>query len=218
MPKLKNSFFTRKSSHLLVIGTIIILLSALILLWHGNATSNQAIPALIAQVYFDGEYRIADGQWQKIVPGKHIPATEGDVTLRGNFHMLTPDGEYIGVYRGDMPIALYTDHINVTFFEGENDPYVLDIENPLYGKSACGKYWSAYTFTSDSEAPIEILIHNPHSFGNETAIDEFLANTAFWSGLDFEKGILEGGEAQRNSGLFFIIVALALSGIALFSM
>ena len=218
MPKLKNRFFTRKSSHLLVIGTIIILLSALILLWHGNATSNQAVPALIAQVYFDGEYRIADGQWQKIVPGKHIPATEGDVTLRGNFHMLTPDGEYIGVYRGDMPIALYTDHINVTFFEGENDPYVMDIENPLYGKSACGKYWSAYTFTSDSEAPIEILIHNPHSFGNETAIDEFLANTAFWSGLDFEKGILEGGEAQRNSGLFFIIVALALSGIALFSM
>ena len=218
MPKLKNIFFAIKSLHLHIIGVIFILLLALLLLWHGNATSNQAVPALIAQVYFDGEYRIADGSWQKIMPGKHIPSTEGDVTLRGNFHMLTPDGEYIGIYSGDMPIALYTDHINLTFFEGENEPYVMDIENPLYGSSACGKYWSAYAFTSESEEPIEILIHNPHSFGNETAIDEFLANTAFWSGLDFEKEILESGEFQRNAGLFFIIAALALIGIALFSM
>jgi signal transduction histidine kinase len=188
-----------------------------VLLWHGHAASNQAIPALIAQVYFDGEYRIADGPWQEIAEGKHIPSTKGDVTLRGNFHMLTPDGEYIGVYNGDMPIALYTDHIGLTFYEGENEPYIMDIENPLFGSSACGVYWSAYSFTSESEEPIEILIHNPHNFGNENAIDELLSNMAFWSGLDFEKGVLESGEFQRNTGLFFVIVSLMLIGVALFS-
>ena len=217
MPKLKNRLYIFKHSHLQLIGTIFILLLALMLLWRGNATSNQAVPALIAQVYFDGEYRIADGPWQEIVEGKHIPSTKGDVTLRGNFHMLTPDGEYVGIYSGDMPIAFYTDHIHLTFYEGENKPYVMDIENPLYGSSACGVYWSAHSFTSGSEEPIEILIHNPHSFGNETAIDELLSNIAFWSGLDFEKGVLESGEFQRNTGLFFIIVALVLIGIALFS-
>ena len=216
MPKLKNSFYIFKHSHLQVIGVIFILLLALVLLWRGNAISNQAVPAMIAQVYFDGEYRIADGPWQEIVEGKHIPATKGDVTLRGNFHMLTPDGEYIGIYSGDMPIALYTDHINLTFYEGENEPYVMDAENPLYGISACGVSWSAHTFATGSEAPIEILIHNPHNFGNETAIDELLANTAFWSGLDFEKGVLERDEFQRNTGLFLMIVALAVIGIALF--
>ena len=214
MPKMKNRF---KYSHLPVIGTMFILLLGLMLLWHGNATSNQAVPALVAQVYFDGEYRISDGPWQQIVEGEHIPATKGDVTLRGNFHMLTSDGEYIGIYHGDMPIALYTDHINLTFYEGQNDPYVMDIENPLFGSSACGVYWSAYSLTSGSEEPIEILIHNPHNFGNETAIDELLANTALWSGLEFEKGILESGEFQRNTGLFFMIVALVVMGIALFS-
>ena len=214
MPKLKNRFIFK---HLQAIGAIFILSLALVLLWHGNATSNQATPALIAQVYFDGEYRIADGPWQEITEGKHIPATKGDVTLRGNFYMLTPDGEYVGVYSGDMPIALYTDHINLTFYEGENEPYVMDVENPLYGNSACGVCWSAHSFTSGSEAPIEILIHNPHSFGNETAIDELLSNIAFWSGLDFEKGVLGSGEAQRNTGLFFIIISLVLFGIALFS-
>ena len=217
MPKLKNRFYIFQQSRLQVIGTIVIILFALMLLWYGNATSNQAEPALIAQVYFDGEYRIADGPWQPIVKGNHIPSTKGDVTLRGNFHMLTPDGEYIGIYSGDMPIALYTDHINLTFYEGENEPHVIDIENPLYGSSACGVCWSAYLLTGGSEEPIDILIHNPHNFGNETAIDELLSNIALWSGLDFEKGVLESGEFQRNTGLFFIIVALVLIGIALFS-
>ena len=217
MPGLKNRFYIFKHSHLQVIGAIFILLLALVLLWHGNAHSMQAMPALVAQVYFDGEYRIADGQWQEIVEGEHIPATKGNVTLRGNFHMLTPDGEYIGVYSGDMPIALYTDHIHLTFYEGENEPYVMDIENPLYGSSTCGVYWSAHSLTSGSEEPIEILIHNPHKFGNETAIDELLSKLVFWSGLDFEKGVLESGEFQRNTGLFFVIVALVVIGIALFS-
>lgn len=216
MLKFKNRFLF-KHSYLQEIGAILILLLALLLLWRGNATSNQAMNAISAQVYFDGEYRIADGEWQKIIKGKHISSTEGDVTLRGNFHMLTPDGEYVGIYSGDTPIALYTDHISLTFYEGENEPYVMDIENPLYGSSACGVYWSAHSFTSGSEKPIEILIHNPHNFGNETAIDELLSNMAFWSGLDFEKGVLESGEFQRNTGLFFIIVSLVFFGIALFS-
>ena len=163
MPKLKNKF-TCKHSYLQVIGVIVVLLLALILLWHGNATSNQSIPALVAQVYFDGEYRIADGEWQKIVEGEHISSTKGDVTLRGNFHMLAPDGEYVGIYRGEMPVALYTNHINLTFYEGENEPYVTDVENPLYGDSACHESWTAYVLTSGSEESIEILIHNPHRF------------------------------------------------------
>ena len=180
MPKLKNRFSIFKLSHLQIIGILLILMLGGLLLWHGNETSNQAVPALVAQVYFDGEYRIADGQWQRIVKGNHIPSTEGDVTLRGSFHMLTPDGEYIGIYNGDMPIALYTDHIHLTFYEGGNEPYVMDMENPLFGDSACGVGWSAHTFTGGSETPMEILIHNPHRFGNETAIDELLSNVAFW--------------------------------------
>ena len=202
---------------LTIAGVLLLLLSAVFLLWYGNATSNQAIPAMVAEVYFDGEYRIADGQWHKIVKGNHISSTEGDVTLRGNFHMLAPDGEYVGVYSGDTPIALYTDHINLTFYEGENEPYVIDMENPLFGDSACGVGWCAYSLASTSEEPIEILIHNPHNFGNETAIDELLSNIAIWSGLDFEKGVLERGESQRNIGLLFIIVSLLFLGTALFS-
>ena len=217
MPEIKNKVCKFNASYLQAIGIVFILLLVVLLLRHGNATSMQAQPALLAQVYFDGEYRIADGSWQQIVKGEHIPSTKGDVTLRGNFHMRTPDGEYIGIYTGDIPIALYVDHISLTFYEGGNEPHIIDIENPLFGDSACGVDWTAYILTAGSEEPIEIVIHNPHRFGNETAIDEFLANTALWANIDFEKGVLESGDAQRNTGLFFILVALAVLGIALFS-
>ena len=200
-----------------IVGIFAVLFLALVLLWHGNATSNQAMPAMVAQVYFDGEYRIADGQWQKIEKGKHISSTEGDVTLRGNFHLVAPDGEYLGVYTDSIPIALYTNHINLTFYEGENEPFIIDVENPLYGDSACHEDWSAYVLTSGSEEPIEILIHNPHRFGNETAIDEMLSSTALWTDIEFEKGALESGKTQRDIGLLFAIISLVVLGTALFS-
>jgi hypothetical protein len=206
-----------KTTTLWVVGIFAVLFLAAVLLWHGNATSNQAMPALVAQVYFDGEYRIADGQWQKIEKGKHISSTEGDVTLRGNFHLVAPDGEYIGVYTDSIPIALYTNHINLTFYEGENEPFIIDVENPLYGDSACHEDWSAYVLTSGSEEPIEILIHNPHRFGNETAIDEMLSSTALWTDIEFEKGVLESGKTQRDIGLLFAIISLVVLGTALFS-
>jgi hypothetical protein len=200
-----------------IVGIFAVLFLALVLLWHGNANSMQAMPAMVAGVYFDGEYRIADGQWQKIEKGKHISSTEGDVTLRGNFHLVAPDGECVGVYTDSIPIALYTNHINLTFYEGENEPFIIDVENPLYGDSACHEDWSAYVLTSGSEEPIEILIHNPHRFGNETAIDEMLSSTALWTDIEFEKGVLESGKTQRDIGLLFAIISLVVLGTALFS-
>ena len=206
-----------KATTLAVVGVALVLFAAVILLWHGNANSMQATPALVAQVYFDGEYRITDGEWQEIEKGKHIPSTEGDVTLRGNFHIRTPDGEYVGIYSDSIPIALYTNHINLTFYEGENEPFMMDVENPLYGDSACHEDWTAYTLTSSSEEPIEILVHNPHRFGNETAIDEMLSSTALWTDIGFEKGVLESGDTQRDIGLLFAIISLIVLGTALFS-
>lgn len=206
-----------KATTLAIVGVLLLVFTAVLLLWYGNANSMQAAPAMVAGVYFDGEYRIADGQWQKIEKGKHISSTEGDVTLRGNFHLVTPDGEYVGIYSDTTPIALYTNHINLTFYEGENEPFIIDVENPLYGDSACHEDWTAYVLTSGSEEPIEILIHNPHSFGNETAIDEMLSSTALWTDIEFEKGVLESGKTQRDIGLLFAIISLVVLGTALFS-
>ena len=213
----QNKLQIFKKRYFTIAGVLLLILLAVFLLWFNTSNSLQAAPALIAQVYFDGEYKVDGGEWKEITEGEHIPSTKGDVTLRGNFHMLDPEGGYVGIYRGELPIAFYTDHINLTFFEAGVEPFVIDMENPLYGDSVCGEGWTAYVFTSESEEQIEILVKNPHSFGNETAIDEMLSSMAFWTGIEFEKSVLSEGEPQRNSGMLLMLVSLVFLGIALFS-
>ena len=216
MPELKNGFQIFKKIPFQVIGTVLLLLAAVFLLWFNQANSDQALSAMRAQVRFQGEYRIGDGPWQKITEGEHIPAGKGDVTLRGNFHLYAPDGEHVGLMEEDTHIALYTDHIGLNIQQGENEPYIIDMENPLYGNTVCGVGWTSCSFGGSTAGPIEILVHNPHHFGNETAIDELLSNVAIWDNIDFEKGVLERGKMQRYTGMFLIVVSFAFLGAALF--
>ena len=214
---LKNKFPKMKAAYFQIAGVLLLLLLAAFLLWFNNSHSMQATPSLVGDVYFEGEYRIGDGEWHQIVEGEHIPSTKGDVTLRGDFHMLDPEGGYVGVYRYEIPIAFFLDHINLTFYEAGCEPFVLDTENPLYGDSVCGVKWEAYSLTSTGEDAIEIRIHNPHSFGNETAIDEMLSKTALWTGIEFENSVSDSGESQRNAGTMLMLVSIFFLGIALFS-
>ena len=211
-----NKFHFLNKTVLKIVGIFLMLILGVGLFWQGKANSMQAVPAMLAQVYFEGEYRIGDGEWQEIVEGEHISSTQGDVTLRGRFHMLTPNGEYVGIYSDEIPVAFYTDHINLTFYDTNGNAYMADHENPLFGESACGVCWIAHTFT-EGENIIEIVVHNPHNFGNENAIDEMLSSVALWAGIDFEKEILDGGRAQRNTGLVFILASFMFLGTALFS-
>ena len=217
MSNMKSGFLTFIKTHSAVGGTILLILMALMLLWHNHVNTNQASDAIVAQIRFEGDYRIGDGDWQEIRKGEHIPSTKGDVTLRGNFHIYLPDGQHIGLYDGDTPLAFYLNHINLTFFEESEEPHVIDHENPLYGSSLCGVDWSVYAFSSNSAAPIEILIHNQHHFGNETAIDEMLSSIAVWDSIVFERTVYKSGQVQRNTGLFVLILSLMLLGSALFS-
>ncbi len=212
--KEKNFHFLNKTT-LKIVAILLIVLTATILLWHGNANNNQAMPAMVGQVCFEGDYRIGDGEWQEIKEGKHISSTQGDVVLRGKFYALDPYGEFVGIYTDVIPIAFYTNHINLTFYV-EGEAYATEHENPLFGKSACGENWIAPDFPR-SENDIEIVVHNPHNFGNENAIDEMLSNIALWNGIEFEKGVLDNGKTQRNVGLIFIIASVMFLGTALFS-
>lgn len=199
-----------------IVGVLVVILTSMILLYRGSTSSNQSVLPTPAGIYFDGEYRIGDGEWKPIVKGEHISSTMGDVTLKGNFHVTSPGGEYIGLYSGSEYIGFYTNHINLTFCEKGKNPHTIDNENPLLGKYACGTDWTIYAFSSGKEA-IEIVIKNPHSYGNENAIDEMLSSVAFWMGTDSEKNIMEEGDGQRNVGLLFIIGSIIFLGTAIFS-
>ena len=227
MLSLVNKLKNIKKSHFIIAGILLLILLVASLLWFNDSNSVQSESTLPIEVYFEGEYRIADGPWMTYVEGEHIPATKGDVTLRGNLH-LRYEGEDLGVYQYDpndpdsLKVAFYTDHISLTLCEvdenGEETYSVIDSENPLYGDSQCGKIWTAYPFNEDGYKELTgILIHNPHRYGNETAIDELLSTVTFYKGIEFEKGILDSGATERNIGIMFIMASIMLLGIALFS-
>ena len=214
---LKRSLKKIKKSHLQVTGVLLLILLSVVLLWFNNKNSMQAEQTVRIEVYFEGEYRIADGPWQPYVAGEHIPATKGDVTLRGNFYKRY-EGEELGICNSeDMPLAFYIDHISLTVYEAGCEPCVFDMEDPLYGYSMCGEDWIGHPLVGDGNEKIEILVHNPHSFGNETAIDEMLSKMSIWMGIDFEKDVLSSGEPQRNAGMLLMLVSVVFLGIALFS-
>lgn len=201
------------------VGIVLVIILSVLLLWYGKANSLQSIPPKSVSVYFAGEYRIGDGKWQKIEKGKHISATKDVVTLRGNFYMVSPNGDELGIFKGGDHIAFYTNHINLTICETDREPYTIDNENSRIGRSACGINWTLYLFSNASQ-PIEIIVRNPHVYGNENAIDQMLSKTAVVSPFlktEFEKSVLKSGAMQRNVGLAFIISSALFLGTALFS-
>ena len=52
--------------------------------------NSQAEWAIIPDIKFVGEYKIGDGEWRPVVEGEHIPATKGDVKLKGVLEILDP--------------------------------------------------------------------------------------------------------------------------------
>ena len=62
MLNFKNRFKKINTTHWQVVGVLLLVLLAVFLLWFNNITSMQSTDALMAEVYFDGEYRIGSGE------------------------------------------------------------------------------------------------------------------------------------------------------------
>ena len=197
------------------IGIIAVFAVLLLLLWSNIANSQQSTPALLPQIRFSGQYRLADGPWDTVRTGQHIPATKGDVTLQGQFHMYAPDGEYIGIAEAGTPLAFYLNHIRLTVQEEGQAPHTMDIEHAQAGEGMCGELSISYMLLSDR--PVTLTFHNSHVFGNDKAIDMFLEELSVYGGLSYENNLISRGNLERNAGLCFVIVAFVLLGTALFS-
>ena len=195
----KPSIFKFKKSYIPVIGVVLLILLAIFMLWFNNVNRSmiQAAESLRPIVGFEGEYRIGNGEWQPLGDGKHISSTKGNVTLKGKFFLLSPDGKERVPDVASALVAFYTNHIAISF----NGVDFLENENPIFGDSSCGESWYAYEMPIESANPIEITIHNPHGFGNENAVDELLSGFAIWDDMEFEKSVLKSGEVQRIAGI-----------------
>ena len=199
---------------------ICIFLLAIVLcffVYTGRDYGNQAMNAMYLSAQFQGEYKIADGNWQTYIKGEHIPANKGDVTLKGNFQLFVPTtGEIVGKAEEGVVLAFYFNHIGAEISEGGEEFRPFDAELDIAGEDMCGEMYIGYECKGSDE--IIIRLKNPHKFGNSYAVDDFLNNLNTYGGTDFERDMLNRGSAHRVLGIALILFAFMLLGTAIFSM
>ena len=183
----------------------------------GRNFGNQAMNAMYLSAEFQGEYKVADGDFKPYVKGEHIPADKGDVTLKGNFKLFVPtSGEVVGNASKGTVLAFYFNHISGEISEDGETFRPFDAESNLIGEDLCGKMYIGYECIDAEE--ITIRLKNPHKFGNPGAVDDFLNNLSTYGGTDFERDTLNRGSLHRILGIVLILFAFMLLGTAIFSM
>ena len=208
--KLKNRIFISLCISLLV--TVLCFF-----VYTGRKYGSQAMNALYLSAEFQGEYKVADGDWQPYVKGEHIPADKGDVTLKGHFQLFVPTtGEIVGNASEGTILAFYFNHIGGEVSEGGENWRPFDAEYDRIGEELCGKMYIGYECRGADE--ITIKLKNPHTFGNPCAVDDFLNNLSTYGGTAFERDTLNRGSADRILGIALILFAFMLLGTAIFSM
>ncbi|MGN1116665.1 MAG: sensor histidine kinase, partial [Candidatus Ornithomonoglobus sp.] len=205
-----------------IIGYAILIIFGIAVMLSAWARSNNAIMPMMLRASFQGEYKTADGDWQPIVKGKSISAMQGDVTLRGYFRTDAPNGEPIGKTAGGSFIALYFNHIGAEIYINGEKEMIFGAEDPQLGVGSCGKQWIVYEYTGTEDDTVEIVLKNPHKFGNYNAVNDFLdsmymQSSNIQSGIELEKLIQKQGNVGRITGYLIIVAALAVLGVVIFS-
>ena len=197
-----------------VVMTIVV---AGLLLWVNSHVAIQSMGGIYPKVYFQGEYKIGDGQWQEYRPGVHLSANKGDITLKGTFHKYFPEfGEEVGYVNPEEVVTFYCDHLMITVQEKDYEPMTFESEMPNY-EITCAKVWQYYRFQGEAGQEVEISIHSPHKFGNENAVDEMLDKMYTYIGYEFEEDRIEEGSFQRIVGMLILLSACCMLGISVFA-
>lgn len=184
---------------------------------NGILNNSQAENAFLPEIRLVGDYKVGDGEWKPIVKGEHIPATQGDVMLRGVLEFgVFEENEVFGTLESGVMVTLNLNHINFSVTQNGETVYMTDAENLYIGEDACGRIWQSFEYTGE-DGYIEATVHNSHKFGNETAVDELLSSMNVYAGDYFEKMALSSGQSERLIAIIIIICAFIVLGIAIFS-
>lgn len=201
----------------LIIYPVLIILSVVLIfvMIHRDTQATESIPF---KVTFQGEYQTGDGNWRKISESQKILFQNGEVHLKGYFQAETEDGEVVGKVPEGASIIAYFNHIGGQM-KVNDDIYVFDMENKYLGNSSCGENWISFLCPADENETVEIVLINPHKYGNDDAANKFLESMHIYSGNGtvFEHRMLKEGSIQRNAGLVIMIVSFIMLGVAIFS-
>ncbi len=213
-----KQFKIKKDKQIAVFSAVILFfVLSCILVVNAFVNNSQADLAIIPDIRFVGEYKIADGEWQPYVEGEHISATKGDVQLRGELEIYVPEmNENLGKITQGSLMSLTLNHINLVYTHNGQIINITDTENSDVGEDSCGYICRVIEYVGE-DGYFEATIRNNHRFGNETAIDELLSSMRLYAGDYSEKIALRSGQIDRLVAIIIIIAAFIVLGFAIFS-
>ena len=206
----------KKIRYDIILYPLLIVLS-FVLIFAMLRRDNQSIPTMFMKVAFQGEYETETGDWQPIEQCRKISFINGEVHLKGYFQLETPDGMIIGKVPKDTHMVAYFDHIGGQIALNSETVHIFDMENRMLGDSSCGEYWIKFDNPAEENDIVEIILQNPHKYGNSGAVKTFLDSLSTYPGAAFDEQMTEEGAMQRTSGIVIMVVSFILLGVAVFS-
>ena len=195
-----------KKLHLNVIGYIALLFLAGALLFKMCDTTNQAMHAIVLDTEFIGEYSIGGSEWKTLDKNTRFSSFDGDLILRGKFNEYFPS----------LCVQFYLNHIGVTILVNGEEIFESGRANDSLPEMICGSYWSGFMYEAkESEQELEIRLHNPHSYGNAGAYNQFLDSFHLGGDSALVEHLSKSTMPYQVVGLFMLVVSIALLGVSL---
>ena len=190
------------------------LLLAAICLLSVTTNHHQATMPLPMPQEFIGEYSFDGETWQPLTEESDISALKGDLHLRGTFLREMEEGWQLNYYRNHIGASI---RVNGELIYQDDIISILNPEPELFA-SICARAWMGTLVPAiGPEDTIEIFLHNPHVYGNETAYRDFLttlcSDPVEWSILKLN--LEPHGKQFRILGILFAATSLMLLGASL---
>ena len=192
---------------------ISLLLLALICLVSVTVNHHQATLAIPMPQELIGEYSYDGEHWQPLTEDADLSALKGDLFLRGTFLREMGEGWQLNFYCNHIATQIA---INGQLIYQDDVLSVPNLKPELFA-SICGRVWKGTLVPAiGTEDTIEIYLHNPHVYGNESAYREFLttlcSDPVEWSILKLN--LEPYGEWSRILSVIFMVTSLMLLGAA----
>lgn len=165
--------------------------------------SKQATMAVPVPLGFEGEYSQNGGAWEPISEENVFSAYDGDLVLRGKFDPELPEGAELRFYLNHIGMSIYVN--GQMIYESSYEKY----------PDMCGSTWAAWDYWNmTAEDVFEIRLHNPHSYGNRNAYNEFL-DSVWMSGREVLTSYFDKQNMPyRVFCAFILVAAIAFIGIS----
>ena len=165
--------------------------------------SNQAMMSIPLPLKCTGEYSQDGGAWQTLSEDTDLSAYDGDLVLRVKVVPELMEGAQIKFYLNHIGMKISVNGESI--FESSYEKF----------SDMCGNAWVMWELPALAPGDVlEIQLHNPHSYGNMDAYNEFLDSMYMSGDVGFKAYCDRESRPYRSLCSFILVASVMLIGTA----